>query len=506
MSLDSPVAAPVLPVGRPDQRRPRLDPGARAADGERVRWCLLLAGLSALAAPATASAGSASVVTILLDGKYMYTEPGVLYAAAPGERNQVVVTREGLSNPTTYTVRDAGATVVAGDGCVALDAHAARCVASGALVDAGDGDDMVAMPQLAGLVRGHVRGGDGDDTLTGAGVLAGGPGRDTLASACAASCRGDVLAGGPDDDVLRGGPFDDELSGDGDGREWPPDGPAKTTDEAGGDDVIDGGGGSDTLTYDGRGEGVRVDLARRTAGTGREQDKLAGIEIVRGGDGADVLLGDDGPQQMLGGPGSDRLDGRGGDDQLFGYVVPFDRYRNTFDELPDGADVLHGGAGDDALDAGGERGDKLYGDAGDDVLDADGGAPVPRPASCGRGSDTVAFDPRGRLLADCERMTVGIEGHVSVRPERRSRALRFVATCRRYPSGLGCVLRLSLRLRGSRVGTRTVTIAAGERRAVLVSSRRRLRRGDVVEVTAAMAHGPTLRPGLASDARWRAKL
>jgi len=494
-----------------------------------VRWCLLLlllASLPALAAPATASAGTASVVTIVLDGKYMYTEPGALYAAAPGERNQVVVTREGASNPTTYIVRDAGAPVVAGDGCVALDAHAARCMASGALVDAGDGDDTVAMPQLAGIVRGYVRGGDGDDTLTGAGVLAGGPGRDTLASACTVSCRGDVLAGGPDDDVLRGGPFDDELSGDGDGRPWPPDGPAKTTDEGdgdgrpwppdgpakttdegGGDDVIDGGGGSDTLTYDGRADGVRVDLARRAAGAGSERDKLAGIEIVRGGDGADVLLGDDGPQELLGGPGSDRLDGRGGDDRLFGYVEPSDRYLDTFDELPDSADVLHGGDGDDALDAGGQRGDEIFGDAGDDVLDADGdGAPLPGPASCGRGSDTVAFDPRGRLLADCERMEVGIEGHVSVRPGRRPRALRLVATCRRYPIGLGCALRLSVRLHGSRIGARTVTIAPGARRAVLVPSRQRLRRGDVVEVTATMEHGTTLPPGLASDARWRVKL
>ncbi len=469
------------------------------------------ATLLILAAPATASAGSASVGTAILDAKYAVTAPGLFYVAAPGERNQVVVTREGFANPASYTVRDAGASVSAGLGCVALDAHAARCTASGALVDAGDGDDSVALPQLGGVIRGYARGGAGADTLSGAGVLAGGPGNDTLAGTCTGvSCGVTVLAGGPGDDVLRGGPASDELSGDGNGAPWPLPGDRPAPDAGRGNDAIDGGGGTDTLTYRERRAGVRVDLARRRAdGPGDERDRLAGVEVVEGGDGDDVLLGDGGAQRLWGGPGDDRLEGRGGDDVLHGDRDPASATATGEAEpRPDGADVLRGGDGDDVLDAGSERGDAIYGDAGGDELRStgDGGA-LPRPASCGRGSDRVRFDPRGRLLTGCEDVDVSdVVGLVSVRPQRRSSALRFVATCRPGAFGLGCTVKLTVDLRSSRIAGRTVTIPGGARRAVLMRARRPVRAGDVVEVAATMARGTTLAPATRVQARWRARL
>lgn len=156
----------------------------------------------------------------------------IVFSAAPGERNNVVIGDNTVS-------RDF---FVIGDGNQAVDAQApcrrmaftettAVCPAAGietVEVDLGDGDD--ALEQYSGgntamLLPLTVNAGEGDDTLNGFSTVDtfdGGPGDDFIAGARGA----DVLAGGEGndqlngnggDDVIAGGPGNDELLGnDGD--------------------------------------------------------------------------------------------------------------------------------------------------------------------------------------------------------------------------------------------------------------------------------------------------
>lgn len=198
-------------------------------------------------------------------------------------------------------LRDAGAAVVAGAGCVALDANTVRCQASpGApiVIDAGDRDDTVSVPSQRSNET-FVRGGEGADALTGSGKLSGGPGNDTLTGGDdypgpkSDSGPPSTLAGGPGDDVLRGvGAVN--LSGDGDG--W------TSLDGGPGRDILRGGLGSDrlfALTTGDRLEGGRggdLFLARRarslSCGSGRDVvavprgTLLDGCEQVRVGSGS----------------------------------------------------------------------------------------------------------------------------------------------------------------------------------------------------------------------------
>ena len=132
-----------------------------------------------------------------------------------------------------------------------------------------------------------------------------------------------------------------------------------------GTDLLEGGDGLDTLSYAGRPETIAVDLAAATAGAPGEEDRIAGFENARGGDGPDVLRA---------GAGAARLEGGGGDDELVGSpekdALAGD---NGADRMSGGAggDLLDGGPGDDAL-AGEDGPDRLWPYAGSDV--ADGGA------------------------------------------------------------------------------------------------------------------------------------
>lgn len=135
------------------------------------------------------------------------------YAAAPGEANALRASADG----SVVSVRDDGATIVAGGGCAASSAHAATCTVTG-------------LPRLSAQL------GDGDDSATVTGLLSavidGGPGNDTLGGGDAP----DVLEGGPGDDALTGGASDDTLYGDGPGLT-----------PGGGDDRLAGGPGADVL-------------------------------------------------------------------------------------------------------------------------------------------------------------------------------------------------------------------------------------------------------------------
>lgn len=375
---------------------------------------LVAATATAIAgAPGTASAATARAVY----AKEAPSVPATLtlrFDAAPGEVNRVAVTPL-AGDPAGVVVRDAGAPVRVGDGCVALDEHAAACSPSrfaGApaerparftrvVVSTGDRSDE-AENGVADTPRVLLRGGEGADVLRGHDGAVddadGGPGPDRIAG------RGgpDFLSGGAGRDEVSGGAGDDFLTDDdrlpaaagsaaddnrrsaagsaaGDHRRS---GSAADDDRrssavaaAGGRgvrDVLDGGAGRDRVSYRARGGGVRVDLAARR---GADGDVLRGVEDAEGGAGADVLRGSRGPNRLFG-------LGRG--------------------------DVLEGRAGGDTL-TGGEGLDRSLGGSGHDLLEGEESGPdAPDRAGCGAGRDTVRF-PRhaDRVGTDCERTVLG---------------------------------------------------------------------------------------------------
>ena len=148
----------------------------------------------------------------------------------------------------------------------------------------------------------------------------------------------DYLLGGDGDDRIRGGAGNDEVHG-GAG--------ADRADGGDGEDVLSGSLDGDTLTG-----GPGSDQARYTAkpvlvdlGAGIARglviptaiDRLASVENVQSGDGADSLVGDARANVLDGGNGNDSLSGAGGDDSLVGAT---------------GDDLLAGSAGDDTLNGG----------------------------------------------------------------------------------------------------------------------------------------------------------
>jgi RTX calcium-binding nonapeptide repeat (4 copies) len=211
----------------------------------------------------------------------------LIYAAEPGEANQVSFAADGAA----VVIRDAGASITAGTGCMQLAAQEVSCAATPAgdslrvQVDLGDGDDRAVIGRVYAF-RWDVGGGVGDDTLdasaaagrpTWAIALGGGPGSDRLVGS---EGRDDGLFGGPGADRIEGRGGDDALEGDG-----------ATVDH----DVLDGGAGRDAVDYRLRPEPVTVDLAAGVGGGAGERDQLISIENARGGGGSDDLYGDAGP-------------------------------------------------------------------------------------------------------------------------------------------------------------------------------------------------------------------
>jgi Ca2+-binding RTX toxin-like protein len=180
----------------------------------------------------------------------------------------------------------------------------------------------------------HLRGLDGDDTLTGAAgddVLDGGNGNDTILTGegwnlARGDAGNDTLTGGSDKDALHGGV---------------------------GNDIVNGGGGNDTITGD------------------------EGDDMLNGEAGDDSLTGGFGSDTLLGGAGHDTLSGQADDDQLFG---------------DGGNDSLNGGSGHDSV-RGGSGIDTLTGGLGGDLFvwataDTDGSLDV---------ITDLAFDDGDRL-------------------------------------------------------------------------------------------------------------
>lgn len=129
----------------------------------------------------------------------------------------------------------------------------------------------------------NVRGGDGNDELTG-------------------DINNNVLSGGKGTDTISGGDGNDTIIG------------------GAGGDAMDGGDGVDTLSYAGAtGAGVVIDLGAGTASSSDAAgDTFTGFENVMGSGLGDFIVGDAGINFLSGGAGFDTLDGAGGNDRLSG--------------------------------------------------------------------------------------------------------------------------------------------------------------------------------------------
>ena len=375
-----------------------------------LRRLLPFLALAALAAPATAHAGTAKVETYqtcssTLQCKAMVydTRQAVIYEATAGEANAVTLARSGA----VVTVRDTGAAVTPGPGCSAgATPNEVTCTVNEAVfynvsATLGDlNDSLVLSATLA--VRGAGLGGAGDDQLTG-------------------TDQDESFDGGAGRDVLRAEGGADRVSG-GDDRD---------------PDTIDGGAGRDLLDYSARTARVSVNLARGTAVQGEtgENETVTGVEDVTGGKAGDVLRGTSATNLISGGAGADRLFGAGGADVLTGDA---------------GADNFSGGAGNDSL------------------VTSDDNRGLER-VGCGTGRDTVGLadelggdlgtdprflgpDLRDIVAADCERAFVPTESEDERRIAnpglRRSSPdmLAFANPCTRR----GCTGRIRLVVPGVR--------------------------------------------------------
>jgi Ca2+-binding RTX toxin-like protein len=361
--------------------------------------------IGALAMPAVAHAATVHTET---HGRDIPQSLQAVYDAGDSEANQLTVGIEETNvDSAVVTFSDAGAPVVAGQGCAQAGPHGARCAAGtvdAALIRLRDGDDTLVTDEhevFQDYLTLHAYGGTGADTLTGAmnwDFLNGGPGSDTIRGD-----RGDdQLAGGTGADRIDAGPGDDFVTGERYGTTAP-----VAADE------IEAGPGEDRVVYYGGATPVHVDLARHEGGAAApEHDHLANVEDVGLDAGTGTLAGDARKNTFYverhAGPAV--LRGRRGDDDLNG---------------GEAADSIYGGRGNDLL-AGGGIGDHLRAGPGDDEilphrLPSDGGRHDgwAEPANCGRGDDEVVYPHRHDIFArDCEEIA-NTEERLGISPRVR---------------------------------------------------------------------------------------
>ena len=199
----------------------------------------ILAGIMVLALAAPAQAATVSV-----------SGTSVLFAAAPGEANNVRVT----FGPASVIIQDRTAPAP-GAGCVAADFNGVSCtraVGSTIVLLFGDGNDqMTASPSTSAGTSFRIEGGTGNDKLWGGrdrDSIKGGAGNDTLYGEGAK----DVLDGGAGKDriqgqgTLKGGAgndFIDTIFGDGGSRSIV----SKLFGGAGNDRFVTGNGAKETV-------------------------------------------------------------------------------------------------------------------------------------------------------------------------------------------------------------------------------------------------------------------
>jgi Ca2+-binding RTX toxin-like protein len=261
----------------------------------------VLTALAVTSAAVVATAGIAQPALGAATGAAKVAGTTVVFAAAAGASNVVLITRSGR----TITIDDR-VSIKAGTGCKAVkgDKTKVKCTTTNVpkLIIAALGDRNDDLSNNTGVAA-TVTGGAGNDRLFG-------------------GTAGDRLSGNAGNDMLRGVEGNDTLIGG-----------------AGGDDMH-GGAGTDLATYADHTAPVVADFDYFTGDGVRREDRIGDVEHIIGGSGNDHLTGN-----WL----ANTLDGGGGNDRLLGGL---------------GADVIRGGPGVDTVDYSDrdERGDHLRAD------------------------------------------------------------------------------------------------------------------------------------------------
>ncbi len=272
------------------------------------------------------------------------------FIATPGETNHVTLS---AGQPGTLVLADTGAPLIAGPGCVALDAHTAQCAAATDVkISLGNGNDSATSLLTDPSIATDLDGGPGDDRLTGgagADGLHGGPGADvmhggagtdnvlytdstvgvsvTMDGVANDGARGEADNVGGDIENLYGGSSADTLVANAGNNTFYGNGGADTMDGKGGRDtffiqgadVISGGPGFDVVDYFGSMNwDVSLDGVANDGTSGEHANVAGDIEQLQGGSGNDTLIGDSKANILLGMGGSDVLEGLGGNDSLTG--------------------------------------------------------------------------------------------------------------------------------------------------------------------------------------------
>jgi Ca2+-binding RTX toxin-like protein len=306
------------------------------------------------------------------------------FTAAAGEVANSVVLGGPLGG--RYTVRDTGAPVAAGVGCLQIDTNQVRCAVAGithAELDLGAGKDI---GRVVNALPTTLTGDAGPDRLFG------GAGADTLAG----GSGGDALTGGDGADSLGGGADADVLDG------------------GAGPDAIKGQGGTDTATYVGRTAPVAVSIddspddGSSSDGPAGARDNVAtDVENLVGGGGNDSLTGSSSNNSFDGGAGADTLSGQAGSDRV-SYSTRSAPVTVTIDGVADDGGTVDGPAG--ARDNVATDIENLLGGSGADSL---AGSNAANSLDGGRGADQ--FSGRGgadtvNYSARTEGLTVTING------------------------------------------------------------------------------------------------
>jgi Ca2+-binding RTX toxin-like protein len=363
------------------------------------------AGVAALLALACSAPAGASSIS--------YAGDTLVFSAAPGERNFVVV--DGDDQQVTFT--DDYPIAFPADRCSQDDPEypvTCQTPARAVRIDLGDGEDHGSFGFSIPVDRSfEVDGGPGADLVTGprngigTATLDGGDGNDDLRSEETA----DTLIGGAGDDTLSGGKGADALHG-GDGNDLLRDDDGLTP----APDVLDGGPGLDKLDSYRDGDPATaqpVDILLDGLGNdGRsgEGDNIVAVERFDVG-AVRTFAGDDADNEFIAPEvgSAVRLSGAGGNDELTATDA--------------GGDVVDGGTGDDTL-TGGFGGDTLIGGPGRDTIAGDRMARCNElhcdfmdgfgndtidvrdgeqdSVQCGPGDDTVKADAIDQVADDCE--------------------------------------------------------------------------------------------------------
>jgi Ca2+-binding RTX toxin-like protein len=402
----------------------------------------------------------------------------------------------------------------------------------------GDGSDSVTGGADADFLSGGDGGGDlvdyseattpvhvsadgaGDDGRTGEGdnvapdfeVIVGGSAGDTLVGGPAA----ERILGGDGADLLAGGGGADSLSG-GAGTDAATyesatgpvsvnlaepgnDGEAGEGDDVQGDvEEVRGGPGDDTLVGDGKAN-VLLGRAGNDLLMGADGDDMLvgglGNDSLAGAAGGDTLFGSDGEDNLTGGDGNDDLKGEAGNDTLDGGM---------------GADRLTGGPHADTvlyssrsagvsvnLDGKDKNGQSNENDfinndvenvttgSGPDSIDSDDNKPG--EVRCGGGADTVTADLDDRVNADCESVLVSARatgcsassGTVRMSSSGAIRVRVFCGVAAKGTLRLQSVARVSASKGKARrilkVGSKSFSLKAGQRRTISVKATKSARR------------------------------